>query len=217
VTASLDALGSGVRRPRHTHRGVRKRCVKRPVDHIYWSIARHGTEPVPPVSPDATATAPSPTTEPDPTTTASEQTSATSTPSSGDVATIDSELGRVSYTLPPGSFADPRPDNPLPDFVVGQARWIVPDCCNLGVTLQNLEPPMPDWELTDSFEANGVHWNLYDSGPRDGTLIIARGTAGPITVLVGTQSLSSDPPGNPMLPVAEAVVRSVVVDPTGAG
>jgi hypothetical protein len=75
---------------------------------------------------------------------------------------------------------------------------------------------MPDWQLTDSFEANGVYWNLYDSGPRDGTLIIARGTAGPITVLVGTQSLSSDPPGTPTLPVAEAVVRSVVVDPTGS-
>ena len=49
---------------------------------------------------------------------------------------------------------------------LGSARWIVPDCCNLIVTLQNLEPPMPDWEMTDSFEANGIQWTLYDSGPR---------------------------------------------------
>ena len=128
------------------------------------------------------------TTELDPTTTtASERTSTTSLVRTGEVATIDSGTGSGLCTLPLGSFTDPRPETPSPDFVVGSARWIVPDCCNLIVTLQNLEPPMPDWEMTDSFEANGIQWTLYDSGPRDGTLIMARGTAGPITVLVTAQ------------------------------
>lgn len=137
--------------------------------------------------------------------------------STGADETIDSELGRVSYTLPLGSFADPRPEYPPPDFVVGSAHWIVPECCVLVVTLQNLEPPMPDWQISDSIEANGIGWKLYDSGPEDGTSIIAKGTAGPITVLVAVQALPGELTGPSMLTVAGTVVRSVIVAPSTTG
>ncbi len=161
----------------------------------------------PSVSTESPTTSASPQVEPDPTTTA------TLAPA-GEAAVIESELGRVSYTLPLASTADPRPDEPLPEFVVGSARWIVPDCCLLIVVLQNLEPPMAAWELTDSFEANGIQWELYDTGPQDGTLIIARGTAQPITVLVTAQGpLGNSAAGLSTQTIVAQVARSVVVDP----
>ncbi len=161
----------------------------------------------PPVAAETPTTSASPQTELDQTTTA------TLAPA-GEAAVIESELGRVSYTLPPGSSADPRPENSAPEFVVGSARWIVPDCCTLIVVLQNLEPPMATWEMTDSFEANGIQWELYDTGPRDGTQLIARGTAKPITVLVTAQGpLGDSTAGLSTQTIVTQVARSVVVDP----
>ncbi|MFN8022083.1 MAG: hypothetical protein U0Q03_11200 [Acidimicrobiales bacterium] len=165
------------------------------------------TTALPSVSTESATTSASPQAEPDPTTTA------TLAPA-GEAAVIESELGRVSYTLPLASTADPRPEEPLPEFVVGAARWIVPDCCLLIVVLQNLEPPMAAWEMTDNFEANGIQWELYDTGPQDGTLIIARGTAKPITVLVTAQGpLGNSAAGLSPQTVVAQVARTVVVDP----
>ena len=152
-------------------------------------------------------TSASPPTALDPTTTA------TLAPA-GEAAVIDSELGRVSYTLPLTSTADPTRFGPPPDYAVGAARWIVPDCCFLIVDLENLEPPMAPWELTDSFEANGIQWEIYDEGPEDGTQLVARGTAKPITVLVSVQGPVGDSAAGPSTQtVVEQVARSVVIDP----
>lgn len=73
---------------------------------------------------------------------------------------------------------------------------------------------MAAWEMTDNFEANGIQWELYDTGPQDGTLIIARGTAKPITVLVTAQGpLDNSAAGLSTQTVVAQVARSVVVDP----
>lgn len=177
-----------------------------PIESIAPSSESVTTAP-PSVGTEIPTTSASPQVEPDPTTTAT-------LPPAGEAAVIESELGRVSYTLPLASTADPRPEEPLPEFVVGSARWIVPDCCLLIVVLQNLEPPMAAWEKTDNFEANGIQWELYDTGPRDGTLLIARGTANPITVLVTAQGpLGNSAAGLSTQTVVAQVARSVVVDP----
>src|SRR4051794_33827926 len=149
-----------------------------------------------------------------PTTIATTDLGTTLAPATADMATIETELGSVSYTVPLGSYPDTRPTGPLPDFALGQGRWVVPDCCRVIVTLQNIEPPYPDEELVDTFVANGIEWNVYDTGPRNGTITTARGTDGPMTVLVGAQGLFTDPPGPATLPITEAVTRSVVVDLT---
>ena len=86
--------------------------------------------------------------------------------------------------------------------------------CFLVVALQNLEPPMAAWELTDSFEANGIQWEIYDEGPEDGTQLTARGTVKPITVLVSVQGPVGDSAAGPSTQTVVAqVARSVVVDP----
>jgi len=136
-------------------------------------------------------------------------------PASDESATIETEFGAVSYTVPAGSYADPRPPTPMPDFVLGQGRWVVPDCCHVFVTLQSIEPPYPDEELVDTFVANGIEWNVYDTGPQNGTITTARATDGPITVLVVAQGLFTDPPGPATLPITDNVTRSVVIDLTG--
>ena len=137
----------------------------------------------------------------------------------GEPRVIETDLGQVRYTLPPASTADPRPVNPPPEFVIGSDRRLVENCCALNVVVQNLEPPMATAELADSFEANGIQWETYDTGPQDGTELIARGTLGPITVLVSAQrSTSNATDAEPSLrAVVEEVARSLVIDPIDNG
>jgi len=87
---------------------------------------------------------------------------------------------------------------------------------DIRVTVQNIEPPFPEQSLLDTFVTNGIEWNIYDVGPENGTVTVARGTAGPITVLVGVQGWTFDASVHPTLPVTATVARSVVVDLAGA-
>jgi hypothetical protein len=160
-----------------------------------------------------TSTTAMPTSSEQPSTTSAVAESTTSDVlSGGQSATIDTEFGSVNYAVPAGSFVDPRPPTSPPDFALGQARWIVQDRYNIGVTLQNIEPPFPDESLVDTFVANDIEWNVYDIGPQNGTVTVARGTAGPITILVGVQGWTFDPSTHPTLPATAAITRSVVVD-----
>ena len=126
--------------------------------------------------------------------------------------TIASELGVVTYQVPVGTVNEVRAAPTLPDYVVGYDQWIVTDCCQLKVTLESLQPPMLDDELVDTFTTNGLTWKVYDTGPRDGTQIIAITTSGPLSVLVGVQKGFSDQPINSSATeVATSVAQTVVM------
>lgn len=128
-----------------------------------------------------------------------------------DVETIDSDLGTVSFVLPDDVGPDPLPMPALPDFVVGYGKWFV-DCCYLKIALQNVDPPMLDEERIGDFDANGVAWTVYDTGPRDGTMITVKATSGAITVLVGAQVRFPDKASEgEAQSVVEQVARSLVV------
>ena len=128
-----------------------------------------------------------------------------------DVETIDSDLGPVSFVLPDDVSPDPLPMPALPDFVVGYAKWFV-DCCYLKIAVQNIDPPMPDEERIGAFDSSGMAWTVYDTGPRDGTVITAKATNGPITVLVGAQVRFPDRASEGSAQrVVEQVARSLVV------
>jgi hypothetical protein len=124
---------------------------------------------------------------------------------------VDSALGRVVFTLPVGAGPDPLPEPVRPDFVVGFGRWVVQDCCRLGVTLQNVKPLVPADELLTTFESARLTWNVYDIGPRDGTVIMATATRDELSILVGAQSLSGQTSTRPSpAEVVEQVTRSIL-------
>jgi hypothetical protein len=127
------------------------------------------------------------------------------------VETIESDLGLVSFVLPDDVGPYPFSSPALPEFVVGYGRWLV-DCCYLTIALQNLDPPIPDEERISDFERNGLTWSLYDSGPRDGTEIIAKASTGALTVLVSAQvRFPDEAPERVAQRVVEQVARSLAV------
>jgi hypothetical protein len=139
--------------------------------------------------------------------------SVTATPATAvpDSAQLDSPLGRVSYLLPAGSWADPQDVGQIDDLVLAHAWWIVPGCCYLKLTLQDFAPPRPPEEHVGQFESNGIAWDLYDIGPRDRSTVVASTTVNGLTISVGAQGesgVSTDPSPSQ---VAESVARSVVV------
>jgi hypothetical protein len=139
--------------------------------------------------------------------------SPTLVPSTTQVTTdsIVSDLGVVSFVLPADVGPDPMPMPAMPDFVVGYGKWFV-ECCYLKIALQNLDPPIPEQERITDFESNGMTWTVYDTGPRDGTTIMAKATNGAITVLVGAQVRFPDEAAHGAArTVVEHVARSVVV------
>ena len=128
-----------------------------------------------------------------------------------DSAELDSPLGRVSYVLPAGSWADPQDIGQIDDVVLAHAWWIVPDCCYLKLTLQDFEPPRPPEEHVGQFESNGMAWNVYDIGPRDRSTVVASTTVNGLTVSVGAQGQSGASTDPSPAQIAESVARSVVV------
>lgn len=51
----------------------------------------------------------------------------------------------MHYVLPADAAVDPLPMPSLPAFVIGYAKWFT-DCCFLKITIQNVDPPMPQEE-----------------------------------------------------------------------
>ena len=139
-------------------------------------------------------------------------------PSTTQVAadSIVSDLGVVSFVLPADVGPDPMTMSAMPDFVVGYGKWFV-DCCYLKIALQNLDPPMPPQEGINDFESNGMAWTVYDTGPRDGTIITAKATNDAITILVSAQVRFPDGAADGAAQtVVEQVARSVVVSGSDA-
>jgi hypothetical protein len=135
----------------------------------------------------------------------------TTTGATSGSALLDSPLGRVSYVLPAGSWADPQDVGQLDDVALAHAWWIVPDCCYLKLTLQDFAPPRPDDERVGQFESNGLLWDLYDIGPRDRSTLVASTTVNGLTISVGAQGRSGVSTEPSPSQIAESVARSVVV------
>ena len=123
---------------------------------------------------------------------------------------IDLETGTLHYTVPSDAAVDPRPMPTLPPFVIGYSRWTT-DCCQLKITVQDVNPPMPPDEVVGTFTSGGMQWTIYDTGPRDGTEALAM-TTGPLgTIIVGTQARFPQSNGDPTAArtLAETVARTV--------
>jgi len=70
--------------------------------------------------------------------------------------------------------------------------------------------------MRSSLDAPSGENRRVQLGPQNGTVTVARGTAGPITVLVSVQGWTFDPSTHPTLPATTAITRSVVVALAGA-
>jgi hypothetical protein len=161
----------------------------------------------------ATMTISSSTMSPPTTTAVGASSTPASPPSSTQVATesIVTNLGVVSFALPADVGPDPMPMSALPDFVVGYDKWFV-ECCYLKIAVQNLDPPFPERERIDGFESHNMDWTIYDTGPRDGTTVVATATQDAVTVLVSAQArFPEEAAEGAAQRVAEQVARSVVV------
>jgi len=121
-----------------------------------------------------------------------------------------STLGPLTFTLPEGVVANPRPEAPRPDFVVALARWLIPERSSLIVAIQNVTPPIPEQLLLRSFDANGLHWEMFNGGPGDGSQVMAVTSFGAESILVSAQGWTPDEHQFPAV-VVEQVARSLSV------
>lgn len=124
------------------------------------------------------------------------------------------EHGMLGYVVPADAVTDPTSQGTLPSFVIGYARWRT-DCCLLRLAVENIDPPMPDDEATATFTANGLEWTVYDSGPRDGTQMIAKATNALGTVLISAQAGASQQKTDPGVArrLVEQVAKTAILVP----
>ena len=100
----------------------------------------------------------------------------------------------------------------MPD-VLGESRWIVPECCLLAAVVQNVRPLFADDEFAGAFESDITEWNLYDIGPRDGSTIVAVAMFGDVSVAINGQTMFKDRPVNvSTIDLVQDVARSVRVE-----
>ena len=127
---------------------------------------------------------------------------------------IGMEHGMLGYVVPADAVTDPTAQGTLPPFVIGYARWLT-DCCLLRLAVQNIDPPMPDEEAAATFTANGLEWTVYDSGPRDGTQMVAKATNALGTVLISAQAGLSQQNTDPGVAqrLVEQVAKTTVLVP----
>ncbi len=120
----------------------------------------------------------------------------------------------LGYVVPADAVTDPTSQGTLPSFVIGYARWRT-DCCLLRLAVENIDPPMPDDEATATFTANGLEWTVYDSGPRDGTQMIAKATNALGTVLISAQAGASQQKTDPGVArrLVEQVAKTAILVP----
>lgn len=152
------------------------------------------------------------------TTTAADETS-------GDTSEIPASATPFAVTGRSRSFIGQAPANArtdplapadnatLPPFVLDEVRWLVGDCCRVGVVLQDERPLYPDDQLIRQITAGNLTWDIYDIGPNDGTTIAAVTTVGDLSVSVGGQTLFKDRPGVPLtIDVVESLARTITIE-----
>lgn len=177
----------------------------------------------PPASPLTSAAAapensspPSTTPRPPATTAASVETTPASTTAvqTGDRVVVDTPTARVTALLPPGSEPDPQADSypSMPD-VLGDSRWVLPECCLMAAVVQSTRPAFPDDELTREFATETGEWAIYDIGPRDGSTIVAVATVADVSVTINGQTMFKDRPAvMSTIDAVELVARSIEVE-----
>lgn len=132
--------------------------------------------------------------------------------SNGDMSGGAHTVGPVQVQLPRGAVVDPRSAGRNPDFVDVHQRWLVPERASLIVTVQNVEPLLPDDEFLGSVTASGLSWDIYNRGPGDGSLITGVAHVNGSWVLIGSQGWTVDEREAPLQIVSEAVESVRVVE-----
>ena len=110
-------------------------------------------------------------------------------PSVPSAKSVELGSGALRYIVPLDASVDPSRWPNVPAEVIGYAYWLT-DCCLLKVVVESIDPPRPPNEVVETFSAGGLDWTVYDSGPRDGTAMVAQATGGFGTVIISAQSSS---------------------------
>jgi len=130
----------------------------------------------------------------------------TTSPDAADLQTFDVQGYVATFELPADVGPDPLDRGMAPDFVLETKSWVAGDgCCWLISTIQDVRPLYPGEDLIASIETESLTWELYDSGPLDGTQVAAITTVGDISMLIASQDRFPDEGGKQS---AEQLVRS---------
>jgi hypothetical protein len=188
----------------------------------FVALAACGSEPAPGAAPAAqpvdslpavATTAPdgvAPTTTSVPTTVAANETVTTIgepvvTEPDGEPVWIELDRYQIKAVVPADAGPDPMGEFEPPDFVVDSRRWMT-DCCWLMLTVQTERPLHPDEQLVGTVDANGLEWELYDTG-EEGFLQIAVTTVDDLSISIATQQRFE---GDESKPAATDTVRAMV-------
>ena len=126
---------------------------------------------------------------------------------------VESPSLRVSVDLPADAIDDPLGDPVPPDFVLADDRWVAGECCRISVVLQNQRPLFAEETHVETIDAAGLTWDLYDIGPRNGTLFAAVATDGEVSIAISSEQLfDGRVTDRSPLDVLTAIVRSVAVE-----
>jgi hypothetical protein len=119
----------------------------------------------------------------------------------------------VRFTLPLDAHEfSPATDSTLPGLVTAKHTWAISDTGIVGVTVQAVIPLFPADELIADIDANGLHWQVYDTGPEDGSITDAYAVIGENSaVLVGGQAWRARG-SNTATADAKALIRGRVTD-----
>lgn len=101
------------------------------------------------------------------------------------------DVGPAKVVLPADAVEDPRPAPSHPDFVVASGRWILDGPMALTVVVQSAPARLPPEQSLDRVVVGATEWDLYDIGPKNGTVLAAIGRAGAQWVVVGVQGTST--------------------------
>jgi hypothetical protein len=131
---------------------------------------------------------------------------------------VESKLGDVHGRVPDNAGPDPiagsYPDPP--PFVEGHQRWVVGECCRLGVIIQNEKPLFPDDAVRAEIAAGDLHWTIYNTGANDGESMSATTTVGPMSIIVGAQILfRKDMDVYSLEEIVTQVIETITISATG--
>jgi hypothetical protein len=118
-------------------------------------------------------------------------------------------LGPISFSLP-SEAGDFRQVDAVPDFVTSTHRWSILDKGIVSVVVQSVIPLFPPDELVTKFDANGLDWQVFDTGKAAGAGTTAYAVIGGTSaVLVGGQAWSDADSNALIRDDVTAIARSV--------
>ena len=133
-------------------------------------------------------------------------------PSVSAAKSVELGSGTLQYIVPLNASVDPSQWPNVPAEVVGYAYWRT-DCCLLKVVVESINPPRPASEVVETFSVGGLEWTVYDSGPRDGTAMIAQATGDFGTAIISAQSSSREQGASAARDVVVSLAKTVAFAP----